>query len=896
MQSRCAKTLSAITIAVAVSGIAGEAHAQPTEICGDGTTTTVRLPSVSPTEVEEDVILVPNGCRIYLLIASDYGRNRRMDELLFYPLAKFVAENGGYVHYSWWNNLLRPYMGGALHPATNQFPNDPGPLMTVGLFESVLGIDFLGDTGADELYVADAVKKLNLGKLSVGLVVTALDQLLDLLRRSMVHVPDGTQFAADAREFVESVRHSNPNALILLAGHGYGATGLLKAARGTSAAIDLVALIDPIGTDALPVGFQRGPHVSQPELAELTNFVLGPGPKPHTNPQTRWRAIHDFLGYQQADCIRDGLFCQDFDPRFLRFEFRCKAPGAAWLDRDPFPASWAPLSCPGPLVHAGKRIALRSNVKFLYHRWQWESGPPLDFAQDYYLDYPAPRDTGWFSLAGPNIQGAVHNTCLEGVRCDALDGHDEIVGFRGVPLLNFGAQAVTVRTPVGVRARQWPGDEITEGTNVRVEDVPVANVLERRDKLVEMAQPINYADWTHSPTEPTACLVCGELVVITRDLLNKSTPPLTDTAAPSTVATVDPGANAAGWHTDDVVVDFIAADEGSSGLKEIEYSLAGATTGAVVTTPGGAARAIIAADGVTNVSFLARDNAGNEAATQSLDVRIDRTPPTIAAVEDRAANANGWHNTSVVVSFAAHDHLSGLATSTDPVTVDTEGAEQAVDGTATDTAGNQAGASAVLNIDRTNPAIDIRLPQDGAVFPLNATIASDYTCSDSLSGLASCSGTSGSGQQIQTASVGTKSFEVAAADRAGNQAILAHAYSVQYVFSGFHNPALNASALNVVNAGRTVPIKYQLKDARGDDISDLSSFVSLVSFPVPCGDTASGVPAEETDTAGESTLRYDAETGQFVYNWKTDRSWTGCRLLKLQLADGTNHTAAFWFR
>src|SRR5262249_4793552 len=67
------------------------------------------------------------------------------------------------------------------------------------------------------------------------------------------------------------------------------------------------------------------------------------------------------------------------------------------------------------------------------------------------------------------------------------------------------------------------------------------------------------------------------------------------------------------------------------------------------------------------------------------------------------ANANGWNNTNVVVSFSASDNL-GVASVTAPMTLSSEGANQSVTGTATDYAGNSALTTiGGINIDKTPP-------------------------------------------------------------------------------------------------------------------------------------------------------------------------------------------------
>jgi hypothetical protein len=50
---------------------------------------------------------------------------------------------------------------------------------------------------------------------------------------------------------------------------------------------------------------------------------------------------------------------------------------------------------------------------------------------------------------------------------------------------------------------------------------------------------------------------------------------------------------------------------------------------------------------------------------------------------------------------------------------------------------------------------------------------------------------------------------------------------------------------------------------------------------------------EETVTAGGSTLSYDASSGQYIYVWKTEKSWAAsCRQLVVKFADGTSAKVA----
>ena len=114
---------------------------------------------------------------------------------------------------------------------------------------------------------------------------------------------------------------------------------------------------------------------------------------------------------------------------------------------------------------------------------------------------------------------------------------------------------------------------------------------------------------------------------------------------------------------------------------------------------------------------------------------------------------------------------------------------------------------------------------------------------------------------------------------------------VSYTFTGFFQPVDNA-IVNTVKAGSSIPVKFSLGGNQGLQIFATGSPTSVA---VSCNATA---PTDEieTVTAGNSSLQYDAGADQYHYVWKTDKSWVGCRQLKVTLKDGSVKTAMFKFR
>jgi hypothetical protein len=209
------------------------------------------------------------------------------------------------------------------------------------------------------------------------------------------------------------------------------------------------------------------------------------------------------------------------------------------------------------------------------------------------------------------------------------------------------------------------------------------------------------------------------------------------------------------WNNTDVTVNLNASDA-LSGVAATYYSLDGGAQQSGTSIP-------ISSEGTHTLQFWSVDNAGNIEAAKSVDVKIDKTPPTISHTQSPAANGNGWNNSNVTVTFTCGDALSGVASCTDPQTVTTEGQGQAVTGTATDNAGNTATDPATVSIDTTPPTITgapDRSPDANGWYNHDVTVT--FSCDDSLSGVATCGPTATLGEGAGQTVTGT------AVDSAGN--------------------------------------------------------------------------------------------------------------------------------
>jgi hypothetical protein len=114
-----------------------------------------------------------------------------------------------------------------------------------------------------------------------------------------------------------------------------------------------------------------------------------------------------------------------------------------------------------------------------------------------------------------------------------------------------------------------------------------------------------------------------------------------------------------------------------------------------------------------------------------------------------------------------------------------------------------------------------------------------------------------------------------------------------FSFRGFFSPVDNDPVVNKAKAGAAVPVKFSLG---GDQGLNIFQGGYPASQPVACDNFATLSPIDETVSAGQSGLTYDASADQYIYAWKTQKSWANtCRQLVIRFADGTFHIANFKF-
>ena len=116
-----------------------------------------------------------------------------------------------------------------------------------------------------------------------------------------------------------------------------------------------------------------------------------------------------------------------------------------------------------------------------------------------------------------------------------------------------------------------------------------------------------------------------------------------------------------------------------------------------------------------------------------------------------------------------------------------------------------------------------------------------------------------------------------------------------YGWEGFFWPVDNPDVVNRGKAGQTYPIRFRLLDVDGAAVSTTSSVTEIRYTAVEGFTSVDRTDTLETTASGAAGLRYDPETQQFIYNWRTP-SQTGNYVLTVQLEDGTEHEAFFTLR
>jgi uncharacterized repeat protein (TIGR01451 family) len=346
---------------------------------------------------------------------------------------------------------------------------------------------------------------------------------------------------------------------------------------------------------------------------------------------------------------------------------------------------------------------------------------------------------------------------------------------------------------------------------------------------------------------------------------------------------VSTAAAPADWSNAPVTVHISGND--NVAVSEIDVSATGDGAFPEESLPGDSADITVSAEGTTILRYRAVDSSGNVEAAQTVTINIDEHAPEIVC----AGPDGSWHAANISLACTASDGGSGLARPSDAsfelstTVADGEETADAPTGSRTvcDQAGNcaQAGPIAGNKIDQKAPTISLVTPADGASLVIGASVPVSYTCSDGGSGMALCTGTIASGALLDTSNPGTGTFEVQASDEAGNQATVTHSYTVGYGLCNLQLPSA---------AGGALPIRFELCDAAGDNLSSPGLSVTAVALD------GEAIP----DTHPHSDGSFRLAGGQYMYTLHLPKSLSpGTHHLQISVAgDPAEHVMDFEVR
>ena len=294
--------------------------------------------------------------------------------------------------------------------------------------------------------------------------------------------------------------------------------------------------------------------------------------------------------------------------------------------------------------------------------------------------------------------------------------------------------------------------------------------------------------------------------------------------------------------------------------------------------------------GTTTVTCSAKDAAGNTgSASFTVEVQ-DRTKPVVTVPADITSEATGANGATVgYIGVTATDDVDGPVTATCSKASGTVFplGTTTVTCSAKDKAGNVGDNSFTVTVEDTT-APDLTDSAARAAVATSATGAAvTYTAptaTDLVDGsvAASCDKPSGS-----VFPLGVTTVTCTATDQAGNTGTETFTVTVTAAWSGILQP-VNSDGSSIFKLGSTVPVKFQLTGASAG-ITDLAARLYLQrTGAAPTGGVLEAISTSSATTG--NLFRYDATSGQYVFNLSTKTLSVGTYQLRVDLGDGVTRT------
>lgn len=303
--------------------------------------------------------------------------------------------------------------------------------------------------------------------------------------------------------------------------------------------------------------------------------------------------------------------------------------------------------------------------------------------------------------------------------------------------------------------------------------------------------------------------------------------------------------------------------------------------GATAVTCDPASGSTFALDKTTKVTCTSTDAHGNPG-TGSFNVTVqDTTAPTVSVPADKTAEATGPDGAAVTFGTSASDLVDGdTPVNCSPASGSTFAlGDTTVTCSSTDAHSNTGKKSFKVTVQDTT-APSLRIPANitaQATSAQGATVSYSATAADLVDGAVIPACSPGSGTVFP---LGTTTVNCTATDAHGNMAHDSFTVTVAVPWNGILQP-INADGSSVFKLGSTVPVKFA-----GFAGITASLRTALLTNAVE------GTATEAMSTAAADTgnqFRYDATSGQYIFNLNTKTLTSGTYKLHISLGDGVDH-------
>ncbi|HEX7334871.1 MAG TPA: PxKF domain-containing protein [Pyrinomonadaceae bacterium] len=462
---------------------------------------------------------------------------------------------------------------------------------------------------------------------------------------------------------------------------------------------------------------------------------------------------------------------------------------------------------------------------------------------------------------------------------------------------SYTATAAEIGTPVTGGAPSPPG-----------ESCPVSAPCAVRNDGLTLADPFpaGQTTITWTATNAVGSASCTQIITVIG----------TDTTAPTltTPANIVTSTDQCSILLDDELFGATAEDDGSCG-SSVTISRTGIPR-VPCPVPGDPTRtceSFVFPTGTTVVTYTATDASGNSTSgTQTVTVNESpNVPPTITAPADLtgttavftgpgATSCGTFISDATLGTATANDNCAGVVVTRIGVPAGNifPVGDTVITYRATDRVGNFTEDTQTVTVIDNTPPVVTPPPNITVFLPLNTTDTSmvvNYptpaTATDNCPGTLNITYSPASGSVFP---VGTTTVTASTTDAHGNTGSATFTVTVLYNFTGFFQPVDNLPTLNVVNAGKAIPVKFSLSGNKGLNIFAANSPYTI---SINCDGSLPQNDIEETVNAGGSSLSYNASSDQYNYVWKTENQWKNtCRQLVVVLNDGSEHRANFKFK